>query len=102
MEYHLTDLRKALENKHWTISGILEGDDYKTSGIWLLERFGEKIEIHFNGLDDLECLPIEKAYGCDVITYPKVGLHFAPKNKSWKKLLQVFISEIEAQSTTGS
>lgn len=34
-----------------------------------------------------------------VIPYPNVGLYFAPKNKSWGDLLQVFIAEVEAHST---
>ena len=99
MEYHLNDLRKALENKRWVLTDVLEGNGYDMSGVWQLERYGKKIEIRFDGQDDLEVLPMEKAFGCSAAPYLGVSLYFAPKNKSWEKLLHVFISKIERLST---
>jgi hypothetical protein len=101
MEYHLNDLRKALENERWVLTDVLEGNGYDISGVWQLERYGEKIEIHFDGQDDLKVLPMEKAFGCSAIPYLDVSLYFAPRNKSWNKLLQLFISKIESLSTNG-
>jgi hypothetical protein len=65
-EVHLDNLRNALEKSHWVVTLELDGNDYDISAIWVVSRpDGTAIRnIEFEGLDDMETLPIEKSYGC--------------------------------------
>ena len=65
-EWHLIDLRNALHRKKWQLFTCLKGNDYDISEIWQIQRPDgtEKLHIEFDGLDDLETLPLEASYGC--------------------------------------
>ena len=93
---HLLDLRRALEQYGWTISDELGGNDYDISGSWLVTRSDESATLHidFEGLDDLETLPMDKAYACRIRENPKLGAYFARKNRSWPSELAKFIREL--------
>ena len=100
-EAHLTELRKVLENNHWVIASEQEGNEYDISGVWEISRPDgtNKIHIEFEGLDDMETLPIEKSYSCRIKEVPKVNLHFSKVGRSWGEELTNFISELNNVAT---
>ncbi len=93
---HLDDLRKALERKHWVVSKELEGNGYDVTGSWEVSRPDESTAFHidFEGLDDLETLPINKAFGCRVRERTDVAAYFARVTRSWPAELASFIGEL--------
>ena len=68
-QWHLDELRSALESKGWKFHAELPGDERKISATWVLHR-GIELMIDFDGLDDLAVLPIEKAYACTARNSP--------------------------------
>ena len=64
--WHLDELRNALERNGWRVVAELAGDDYKVSATWELRRSGDprSVLIDFNGLDDLNVLPLDESYAC--------------------------------------
>jgi hypothetical protein len=63
-DFHLKILRDAIERRGWAIEE-LPGDDYAVSATWRITR-GESVRLHidFDGLDDMQTLPIQISYGC--------------------------------------
>jgi hypothetical protein len=76
--WHLEDLRHALEGKGWQILAEHPGDDYKTSGSWEIRRSTRRppLFIDFDGLDDLNCLPMPQSYGCHLRGQQAMFLYF--------------------------
>ena len=64
-DWHLRDIRNALEQRGWQLATEEEGDDVRVSGTWLIRRDVE-VRIDFDGLDERVCLPMEQSYGCSV------------------------------------
>lgn len=90
----LKNLRNALEKNHWRINQELPGDDYHISGYWEISRPNgdSKFVIEFEGLDDMETLPMNKAYGFRLSEHPNIGAYMGSrKTKSWPKELNSFI-----------
>jgi hypothetical protein len=97
---HLKLLRNSLEKNNWVILEELPGNEYDISAIWIIARPNgtSEFKLIFEGLDDLECLPIEKAYGCYVETNGKMGLYFSKVNKFFPSDLSNFIKTIPEKS----
>lgn len=93
---HLHELRRALEGKGWKLISQDEGDGYRISGIWGVQRStrAEPTRILFDGLDDLRALPIEQAYACRVEGRKDVLLYFGSM-KEFRKALPGFISALD-------
>ena len=66
--WHLDELRSALERKGWRVIAELPGDDYRVSATWELRRSGDprSLLIDFDGFDDMNCLPLDESYACQV------------------------------------
>ena len=95
-EWHLDDLRIALSKKGWDVIGELPGNDYNISASWQIQRSTKRPTLHidFKGLDDLETLPIERAYACHLRENAKSSLYFS-KQRTWKPALKKFISDLD-------
>ena len=98
---HLTELRKILENSHWVIASEFEGNEYDVSGVWQVSRpdGANKMHIEFEGLDDMNTLPVEESYGCRVKEAPNINLHFSRVGRSWSEELTKFINELNNVAT---
>jgi hypothetical protein len=102
-QWHLDDLRSALERRGWRVTE-LPGDDYKISGTWKLERSADprKLLLDLEGLDDLNVLPPAESYGCTVRGTPH-SLYFRRRGtddpvarERWKTDLTNFVEAVSA------
>lgn len=67
MKYHIEDLRDQLHNHNWIVLKESEGNDLDISEYWTIRhRYqpNKTCTLAFEGMDDLEVLPIEKSYAC--------------------------------------
>ena len=94
--FHLDELRKALGKKNWVLASESEGDDYKISAIWLVERLDGKygFRLAFEGLHESGVLPIEKSFACHVESTPEISLYFHKPGIKWQKSLNSFMERI--------
>ena len=98
---HLKKLRKALENSHWKVTDEIEGNGYNISAYWKVCRpsGAPSFLLAFEGLDDLDVLPIEKAYSCFVSNNKELNIYFGGINKSFSSELPSFIESINNANT---
>ncbi|MBR9860216.1 hypothetical protein GYB22_05620 [bacterium] len=92
MDWHLKELENQIQQSGWKITARLPGDNYSISGIWEISRNSTQ-HIEFNGLDDMETRPIERAYGCR-IKGTDISLYFHGKGETWEKALTDFVDSI--------
>ena len=81
-QHHLNDLHHALTQKGWTIVETLPGDDYRVSAVWVVARGDSNARLAFDGLHEIECLPIERSYACHLEGDHLHSVYFG--KKSWK------------------
>ncbi len=95
-DFHLTQLEAALERNHWYVAERRPSDGYRYSAIWIITRPDEStpLSLQFDGLDDMETLPLEKSYACNIAEFPEVNLYFARKGRSWNEGLKQFINQL--------
>ena len=93
---HLIELRKRLENSHWVLVSELSGNDYDISARWLISRPDGSHQMHleFEGLDDMNTLPLEQSYGCRVMEAPTIKLYFSRLGRAWKNDLSKFMKQL--------
>ena len=91
-EVHLDDIRRCLEDAYWRIAEELDGDGYRISAVWVVERPNgdSRFHLEFDGLDDMSTLPIDQSYGCSIREAPKVSCYFSRQGRSWPKELAEF------------
>ena len=100
-EWHLKDLRNALESRGWRIVNELPSRHLYISGTWEIERDGKRLSIDFNGIDDLNTLPMEKSYGCGVegkiegLFFSRKGTKGSERAKTWKNELEKFVRGLD-------
>jgi hypothetical protein len=94
---HLDELRKALERKGWKVLSQGDGDSYRISAVWRVQRSNnaEVTELLFEGFDDLKVLPVAQSYACRVKDKREVSIYLGSM-KEFKKALPGFISELDA------
>lgn len=94
--WHLDDLRNQLYGKKWRVIAQLEGNNYEISGVWELARPDGSCQLHieFEGLDDMETLPVDRSYGCSVRESPDCSLYFRKKGELWKQELAEFVDRL--------
>ena len=95
-QWHLDSLRDALSKKGWNVTGELAGNNYDISGSWQIQRSTKRPPLHidFNGLDDMQTLPMERAFACRLREHGNLSLYFS-KQRTWKAGLKTFISELD-------
>lgn len=100
-EWHLNDLRNALERRGWRIVNELPSRHLYISGTWEIERDRKRLSIDFNGSDDLNTLPMEKSYGCGVegqidgLYFSRKGTKGSERAKTWKNELEKFVQDLD-------
>lgn len=108
---HLQALERALIRKGWRIVAVLPGNDYNVSATWQIQRgtSDPTLFIDFDGLDDMECLPLEESYGCQVRGRPagdeSAGLYFRRPNRSrplWEQDLAAFVLALDKADDTAA
>ena len=101
-EITLNQLRNTLERNHWVVLQELPGDDYRYSGFWKIARPDNTspLTIAFNGLDDMETYPMEKAYGFELVEHPKISAYMGKHTaKNWPNELQNFVASLNEYET---
>jgi hypothetical protein len=95
-QWHLDGLRDALSKKGWHVVAELAGKDYDVSGSWQIQRSTQRPALHidFQGLDDMQTLPMERAYACRLREQSEVSLYFS-RQRTWDEGLRTFISELD-------
>lgn len=97
--WHQEELRNALDRRGWRIVAEHPGNDYSISGSWELERSTNRprLWVDFEGLDDLNCLPMAQSYCCSVRGVEGVGLYFRKQRSRaiWMRELAEFIAALE-------
>src|SRR5687768_16353300 len=107
-DWHLSELRVALEHRGWRVVEEQPGDDYRIAASWVLERSGQdsNVILDFDGLDDLQVLPLDQAYACHLRGSNAVALYFRRKGSSkrsiWKDELASFVDSIDRSSATAA
>jgi hypothetical protein len=92
-DWHLRELERELARRGWRIEAVLPGDDYRVSASWKITRGDAEHFLDFQGLDDLETLPLDEAYGVD-IRGREGGLYFGKRpsethpSRHWPEELQ--------------
>jgi hypothetical protein len=103
-DWHLQEIRNALEAKGWRIIAEHPGDDYRISATWEIERSTKKppVFIDFEGLDDLVTLPLEQSYDCRIRGHDSLGLYLGRKGEggsrrrqNWQNDLKQFLNELK-------
>ena len=94
---HLNDIRRSLEKAHWNVVRELDGDGYRISGVWVVERPDGTGQFHldFEGLDDMQTLPVENSYGCTIREAPHVSCYFSRQGRSWPHELADFEKKLD-------
>jgi hypothetical protein len=93
---HQQELRTALEEKGWRVISQEEGDGYRISGVWRIQRSTRlpPTQILFQGLDDMRTLPVEQAYACEIKDHKGIGLYFGSM-KEFRKALPAFVRALD-------
>lgn len=97
MQYHLHDIKTALNDNHWKVIDELPGNDYDIAAVWQIARPNglNILHIEFEGLDDMKTLPIERAYAIKIREAPDIGAYFSRPSRSWITELEQFMSKLE-------
>lgn len=97
---HLQQLRNALTQAHWPVREAFAGDVLGVSGYWQIARPNGMSQrtLVFEGLEDLQTLPMEKAYGCFVAENPQISLYFSRINRTFPAALKAFIEQLENEA----
>ena len=100
-DWHLRELEEGLTRRGWRIDTVLPGNDYDISASWKIVRGDAERLLDFEGLDDLDTLPLERAYGVRVRDREESGLYFgkqssdARPNRPWEHDLDAFVVALE-------
>jgi hypothetical protein len=102
-QWHLDELRAALERRGWRLTAELPGNDRDISATWTLSRSGGKtteLLLDFDGLDDMKTLPISESYACAArgtgksLYFRRRGEKGTPTRERWREELGAFVAEI--------
>ena len=104
-QWHLEELRAALEHRGWRLSAELPGDDRRVSGSWALSRSGESrdVMLDFEGLEESRVLPMSESYACGVrgtkhsLYFRRRGDNDPSVRERWKQELSAFVAGVGAQ-----
>jgi hypothetical protein len=101
---HLRALEEALVRRGWRVVAVHPGNDCNISATWEIQRSSShpSLFIDFDGMDDMNCLPLEESYGCHVRGRSAQDrgacLYFRKPNKSralWEQELAAFVLALE-------
>jgi hypothetical protein len=107
-DWHLKELRAALEKRGWRIEAELPGDNYAISGSWRMKRAGDTrhLIVDFEGMDDLRVLPLSESYACDArgtshsLYFLRRGVRGSKTRERWKSELAAFVAAVSNTDDT--
>jgi len=86
-EWHLEQIKLSFESNGLQLVKEKEGDDYSISGIWeVVNLNGKLFELEFEGLGELEVLPMHKSYAVHIKEEDVDGLYLSKHKPSSSKL----------------
>ena len=103
-QWHLDELQNFLERHGWRIIAEQAGDEYSISATWVTQRSTqvEPLLIDFEGLDDMQTLPLEQSYGCHIRGRSSIGIYFGRKGHksssrraNWHEELSKFVAQLD-------
>jgi hypothetical protein len=106
-QWHLDELREALHRRGWRLTEEMPGDDYRISASWALERSGQqpaRMVIDFEGLDDMNTLPISESYACSVrgstnsLYFRRRGETESQSRARWQSELADFVAGVDVHA----
>jgi hypothetical protein len=93
---HIKDIENHIYQHGWTIEKK-EGNDLDVPEVWLLNKHRSRLLLIFDGMGDLDVLPVEQSYGCYIDGTPSVSLYFSKNNRQeWKKKLLEFMKKLDS------
>ena len=99
--WHLEELRTALEHRGWRLTAELPGDDRGISGSWALRRSAEAdVVLDFEGLDESRVLPMSESYACRIrgtthsLYFRRRGDNDPRARERWKRELSEFVAGV--------
>jgi hypothetical protein len=104
-EWHLQELRLALEQAGWTVMDEVPSDGVRLAGTWQIQRSRtlSPLSLDFTGLDDgVQCLSMEEAYACSLREGSSHGLYFRGwgQRKLWREELASLIGALNEVETS--
>ncbi len=96
-EWHLKNLENGLMRRGWRIVAVHDGDGYRISASWSIQRSTRHapLYIDFDGLDETGCLPVEQSYGCSIRDRKDSSLYFGKPGKRWRLELSAFLDRCD-------
>lgn len=98
---HLQDIENELAKNGWEIYETLNGDGYNIAEVWVLSNHRHpniKLNLAFEGMDELNVLPIEKTYACYIMN-TEISLYFYNSKKVWPAKLTEFTRQLNTHAS---
>jgi|SRR5262245_2053204 len=103
-EWHLRELRAALEKRGWRVAAELPGDDRRISASWDMKRAGDThhLIIDFDGFDDMRVLPLFESYACSArgtphsLYFGRRGVRGSKARERWNFELAAFVEAVSS------
>lgn len=97
-EWHLNELRNAIERSGWRFVAEHPSEDLYVSASWEFKRSDKEpvLWIDFGGIDDLQTLPIEESYGCHIRNRGTPGLYFRRRGSGDTTKREIWLTELKA------
>lgn len=102
-QWHLDEIRSALESHGWRITAELPGDEYKVSATWELRRAGDTrtLIIDFDGLHETHVLPLIESYACSARD-TNHSLYFRRRGQSGSTARERWLNELNTFARAAS
>lgn len=104
-EWHLNELRNELEKRGWRVVAEHPSQNFYVSGSWEIQRNSSMppIFIDFKGIDDLDTLPMDESYACNIRNHKLDSLYFSKRGGEkdsnrrtiWKSNLANFVKQLD-------
>src|SRR5262245_34175153 len=103
-DWHLKELRAALERRGWRIAAELPGDDRYTSASWDMKRAGDqrRLMTDFDGTDADRTLPLSESFACRArgtshsLYFGRRGARRSKARERWSSELAAFIEAVSS------
>jgi len=101
-DWHLKELRAALEKHGWQVVAELPGDDRTISASWDMKRAGDtqRLIIDFDGIDERRVLLLSESYACRTrggsqsLYFGRRGERGSKARDRWNSELAAFIEAV--------
>lgn len=98
MQRHIDSLQTCLLANHWTLLEEQEGNGLDISGRWVIRhasRPDKTLTLGFEGMGDLDVLPMAQSYGCFLVENHGICLYFSKNNRAkWQRDVRQFVVDL--------